>query len=357
MKISFHKIRFVRMVLFTTLWASATSHAIPETQFGEVFWTKAYPHFKSSPIQYFNGVENKRIAYVKFPQSEAKKAIVILTGRVEPMLKYAELVYDLRNKGYSLFLMDHRGQGYSERLLPQSHKGYVKSFDHYVSDFGTFVETIVNPLENGKRKFEKIYVMAHSMGAAVATLYFAKPGSQAISAAAFSSPMYELNLGKYPRIAAEGLLLWSLVRNKMTDYVPDGADFDWSYKFDGNDIQKHGHADNDKTHSPWRFSAERALVQKEPTVALGSPTFQWVGAAITATDKIDRFAPRIKTPILMFQAGLDRVVNAEGQNRFMKRSGNTKAIVFPNSHHEVFQEIDAIRNEALSSALQYFEAN
>ena len=41
--------------------------------------------------------------------------LVISPGQGEPALKYAELVYDLKDTGYDIFVIDHRGQGASDR--------------------------------------------------------------------------------------------------------------------------------------------------------------------------------------------------------------------------------------------------
>src|SRR4051812_44355355 len=57
------------------------------------------------------------IQYMAFTQSVPSTAIVISTGRTESFIKYKELIWDLWQLGYSVFIHDHRGQGLSSRLL------------------------------------------------------------------------------------------------------------------------------------------------------------------------------------------------------------------------------------------------
>src|SRR4030095_13442910 len=88
----------------------------------------------------------KYITFVQPDMSSAKGAIVIASGRTEAYLKYKELIFDLWNNGYSIYIHDHRGQGSSDRELgvkssPQ--KGHVEKFNFFVSDLRKFVTDVV----------------------------------------------------------------------------------------------------------------------------------------------------------------------------------------------------------------------
>jgi len=72
----------------------------------------------------FIGKEDVKIYYKIFKQeSNEKAAIVISTGRTEAAIKYKELIYDLYNNGYSIYIHDHRGQGLSGRMLENHDMG------------------------------------------------------------------------------------------------------------------------------------------------------------------------------------------------------------------------------------------
>ena len=101
----------------------------------------------------FTGKRDVRIAYRFFAKPEGGPAVVISNGRTESMIKYQEVIYDLYNNGYQVFILDHRGQGFSGREPdlasdPSDEKwqiGDVENFDHYIDDLKHFVDSVVLP--------------------------------------------------------------------------------------------------------------------------------------------------------------------------------------------------------------------
>jgi lysophospholipase len=92
---------------------------------------------------------------------QAKGVLIISPGQTESSLKYAEVLYDLKDLGYSIYIIDHRGQGLSDRTLPGTTLSHVNRFKDYVDDFTTFVKDVVHP-EN----YRHSVIIAHSMGGA-----------------------------------------------------------------------------------------------------------------------------------------------------------------------------------------------
>lgn len=92
--------------------------------------------------------------------------IVVCPGRIESYVKYAELAYDLVHMGFDVLIIDHRGQGLSGRMLPDTHRGHVDRFSDYVDDFAAFWQQDVQP-----GPWRKRYILAHSMGGAISTLF------------------------------------------------------------------------------------------------------------------------------------------------------------------------------------------
>ena len=60
----------------------------------------------------------------------------------------------------------HRGQGRSGRLLADPHLGHVNRFNDYVDDLAAFWQQEVQP-----GPWRKRYILAHSMGGAISTLF------------------------------------------------------------------------------------------------------------------------------------------------------------------------------------------
>ena len=92
--------------------------------------------------------------------------------RIESYVKYAELAYDLFHLGFDVLIIDHRGQGRSGRLLGDPHLGHVNRFNDYVDDLAAFWQQEVQP-----GPWRKRYILAHSMGGAISTLFLQCLGS------------------------------------------------------------------------------------------------------------------------------------------------------------------------------------
>ena len=106
--------------------------AISEKDFFEQYTKKVLPFYKSCEQGFFFGSENKRINYLKYEAKRKDTAVIILPGKSESYIKYAELIYDLKSPGMSFFLMDHRGMGFSERSFDNDRdKVFVKKFDSW----------------------------------------------------------------------------------------------------------------------------------------------------------------------------------------------------------------------------------
>ena len=64
---------------------------------------------------YFTGQAGIPVYYKLFSQPDpGSPAILISSGRTEAAIKYKEVIFDLYNNGYSVYIHDHRGQGHSE---------------------------------------------------------------------------------------------------------------------------------------------------------------------------------------------------------------------------------------------------
>src|SRR4051812_6688754 len=167
-------------------------------------------HFNSARLEFFESHANPdqriRIAYRRFPVPNEKGAIVISSGRTESMLIYQELIWDLNNHGYSVYIHDHRGQGLSGRLLDESQKSYIDKFDFYVADLKTSHDTVVEP-NRASRTPPRLFLLAHSMGGGIASLYIEKY-THDFDAAALVTPMHA---PKMPTIAVPGARVLSFL--------------------------------------------------------------------------------------------------------------------------------------------------
>jgi lysophospholipase len=311
-------------------------------------------HFwQQGNFSHFSGVENVRINYATFINNEniSTKCLVISSGRSESYLKYKELSFDLFKNGYSVFLIDHRGQGLSQHLLKNTHKGHVENFQYYVDDLTSFIENIVTPHCQGN----KPYLLAHSMGGAIAARYL-QDFPETIQAAVLSSPMLGFNSGIVPEFIAESAIKISAKLNQWFDNTP------WyflGHKGFSHDV----FSDNILMHSPVRYQLFTQLYKSTPEIQLGGVTIQWLTESIEALEIIFNNVNKITTPTLVLQAGQDKIIKNQAQNDFCQQlhqlhtysCPNGKPLVIDNAYHELFFESDIYREQALTAVIEWFK--
>lgn len=280
-----------------------------------------------------SGKAGIELSYARLIHPQERGAIVIANGRIEAYLKYRELVDDLYRYGYSIYLWDHRGQGLSERLLEDRHIGHVDAFDDYIDDMHTIVEQIVVPANHSQ-----LFLMGHSMGGAIATLYLDRhPGH--FQAAALTAPMFGIQ-APYPKWLLIPLLAL-LDKISPESYVPGGKGYD-PVPFERNEL----------TDDPVRYAAFRSLYHRQPELQLGSPSVRWVRQAIAAVDRIRKV--EVATPTLVLQAAADSVVDNQAQAEFCRRN-QQPLVPFEGALHELLVERDNIRDQVIKQVLLWFQ--
>jgi len=188
--------------------------AINESTFMQEYEDAVAPFYAAGTFGEFTGTGGVRLSYAAFAQDNETAALVILHGKSESYIKYAELVYDLRDMGFSCYLPDQRGFGFSERIAnDDTEKVYVESFDDYIADLKIFIDTVVR-----RKPHARLYLLAHSLGGCVAARYLEKyPGD--FTAAVLSSPMLQINTGAFPPAVAFALAAAETAAGKGAAYA------------------------------------------------------------------------------------------------------------------------------------------
>lgn len=324
--------------LILSLWLVPTAHAVTESRFESEYRDKVLPFYQAGHIARMIGHKGARLRYIRFEHPNSIGAIVISAGYNESFRKYAEVAYDLYQEGFSIYILDHRGQGHSSRFLRNPFKGYIDNFDHFVFDLKKFVNTVV---PTGPR-----YLLAHSMGGAIGALY-SESYPEDFKAVVLSSPMLEIQLGRPEWLASIQLLgLLSLGQGKA--YAPGTGYYDpAALEFSGNTL----------TSSRARFEAHRQILIERPDLFLAGQTVKWVMEGIEGSHKARERANFNRTPTLLFTAGLDEIVLPAGQRHFCALSVRCELVEFNASRHEILQETDSIRDQALERIVKFFRAH
>ncbi|MFK5879854.1 MAG: alpha/beta fold hydrolase [Flavobacteriaceae bacterium] len=283
----------------------------------------------------FIGKDSVSIYYKIFEQSHTDKAILISSGRTEAAIKYKELIFDLFNNGYSVYIHDHRGQGQSGRMVTDRDMGYVSNFQFYIDDMKHFYDNYLKP-----KKHKKIYLLTHSMGGAVGMTYLEQYPKD-FNAAAFSSPMLGLTLGICTTV--------ELLEGEEPEYVLGASKYDdTKADFEGNTL----------TGSKVRFDRMIDVFAKEPEARLGGATYKWVNESCLQFDIMFENIDKIETPFILFSAENEQIVATSAHQEFMDEAKvlekNCQAYVVKNAQHELFIEKDIQRIETINSTLNFF---
>ncbi|MDC0584520.1 alpha/beta fold hydrolase [Bacteroidales bacterium] len=285
----------------------------------------------------FIGKSGIRIYYKTFRNSTGNNnAIMISSGRGESIIKYKELIFDLYNNGYSVYIHDHRGQGLSERILQNPLMGHIDTFQYFVDDMKYFYDNEVKTSGH-----DHIFLLAHSMGGTIGCTYI-EQYPQDFSAAAFSSPMLGLKTG----ICFGSKIL----TGETVKYAPGIEEATQeTFAFEGNT----------QTSSKIRYNRMTQAFTDNPKAKLAGPTIQWINRCCQQFDVIFNNITNIETPMTIFIAENEQIVNPNACKAFTKnaKAANKTCTLFfiKNAQHELLMEKDTPRQTTLVQTLSFFE--
>lgn len=326
-------------MVFVLAVLPGTAQGISEVDFEQGYDTQVRPYFESFEFGSFAGAAGVQIAYAVHEVENEDGALVILHGKSESCIKYAELAYDLRGLQCSVYLMDHRGMGLSGRMIADDpERVHVQWFDDYVRDVKRFVDTIVNRVPHRRR-----LLVAHSLGGAIGARYLEQhPGD--FDAAVLSSPMLLIDTGSYSEqvafLIAELATAVGLGRQYALGQGPREEPI-----FDNNTV----------TGSYARWSMwEEQLIPEHPEVVSGGASYRWVRNSLVAGRMSRAMAGNVGVPLLLFQAGQDCIVMPAGHEDFCDSAQDCQLVRFDGARHEILMESDDIRNQAVADILAFF---
>jgi lysophospholipase len=255
---------------------------------------------------------------------------VLLHGQTEFIEKYLEVIGELLSRGFTVATMDWRGQGGSVRALENPLKAYIGDFAQYDSDLQVFLDKVVHNLSDGPP-----IVLAHSMGAHIA-LRAMHDHAGRFRAAVLAAPLLRaLTRGYPPRLAR----LMSSVQNFM------GRGGDWVMGIKERDPLTLTFADQLVTSDAHRFLRTQNFLRQHPNLRLAGPTWGWLEAAYRSMDVVmsPGYAEAIVTPVLVFGAGRDRIVDTSATREFAARLQHGRYREIADAEHEILMENDSIR--------------
>jgi lysophospholipase len=276
------------------------------------------------------------------PSGAARGTVLVLPGRAEFIEKYGETLEALQDWGYAVAILDWRGQGGSDRFLDHRQRGHVAQVEDYLADLDALVARVEELGLPGP-----LVVLAHSMGAHVALRYLHDhPGR--LAAAAMVAPMFGIRLAPTPEPVARLICAAAIRLGGHWRYAPGQRDFA---------LERYVFARNRLTSSPERHALLSRHVAATPELALGGVTYGWLDAALRSIQLTRRpgYLEAIATPILVCQAGIERIVSNRAQAEAVRRLPRARLAAFTAGRHELLMERDEIRDLVLATIRAFLD--
>ncbi len=255
---------------------------------------------------------NDVLLHVKRNDVENSKASVIIThGIAEHSGRYEEITSKLNEAGYSVIRYDLRGHGQS-----QGKRGALKSYHQTIDDLHELV------LEEKKLNPKKIFILGHSMGGLIVDMYAVKYHDidGVISSAA-------------PSNFVKDVLPLRFIGFRWLGWLPKKTNFA------DDQLARIKSVEEDYVADP--------LNLKKFYFSLAGNMF--VGGVRFLNRHIDKF----DTPVLILHGGTDKIVPTEFSERLynLVPSKDKKLIVYPESYHEIFNDLD--REKAFTNLIEW----
>jgi len=283
---------------------------------------------------FFEGRGSVKIRYAVFRSKtrEAKGTVVLLQGRSECIEKYYETIGDLTAQGLWVATFDWRGQAGSGRFVSGSRAGHVGRFADYEADLSLFLEQIVLP--DARLPF---FIVAHSTGALVA-LSQAPQLENRVERMVLASPFVALG-GQSMSQRQIGIIA------RLASLTGFGK-----RTFRKGDPPL-GFTDNVVTSDALRFARNAAIYAEHPELSIGWPTARWLNETLRAMARVTHqdHLTRIRIPTLLLCPTADPLVPRKAVGDLARIFRAARLIEIDGARHELFQEADRFRAQALAA--------
>lgn len=249
--------------------------------------------------------DGTQLYYCSLPAREAPATLLFVHGYGEHCGRYEHVMRWFHGRGYDVSAFDYRGHGRSEGT-----RGHIARFREYIDDLDAFIGTTIGRLGTD----HKVYLVGHSIGGLIAASYVLEQ-PEGIDGVVLSSPCFgfAVKVGAVKNILGKGMSsIWPTLA-LPTGIPPEDLSTDPAV----------GRA----------YDAD-PLVNKNATA-------RWYTEALTQQQTVLRHADRIRVPVLLLQAGSDRVADPDTSQNFIAALGsNDKEMQwYDGLYHEIFNEV------------------
>jgi lysophospholipase len=256
-------------------------------------------------------------------QGQPRGTIVVVHGYCEHRGRYQRTAQDLARQGYRVIVGDLRGHGEAG-----GQRAHVDRFEEYLDDTVALLAQAARHAQGGPPPF----LLGHSMGGLVALRYVQERAREGdLQGLILSSPL----LGIKVQVPA-----WKRLLGQAASLTLPGLSLP-------NDLD------------PALLSHDPEIGRAYATDPLVShvATARWFTEAQLAQLQALRRAPGVRLPVLLLQAGDDRIVDqAASQALFERLGGKDKVFtLYPGLFHEIFNEVE--RDRVLADVVSWLHAH
>jgi len=277
--------------------------------------------------------DGKYLRAMMAKRADSRGTVVLLGGRGDFFERYFETARELMERGYSIAALDVRGQGGSERLLRNRYRGHIRHFRDHEDDLDSFMSQVVLP-----NLPPPYFIIGHSTGGAIVLHYLRR--RDWFARGLVVAPLIGLVYGLWPLPLVRALVFLATRLGLGWMFLPGQRRFPMGRDdFPGNPL----------TSDAKRWQRDSEILETEPELGVGGPTFSWLRAAMRATAALKAMGSRdrLRCPVLIVASGRDRVVDNEAIRRFTRKVPGVSLVVIEEALHEIMTEKDEVRRQFL----------
>ncbi|TNE46768.1 MAG: alpha/beta hydrolase [Deltaproteobacteria bacterium] len=242
-----------------------------------------------------------------------RATVALVHGFGEHVGRHNYLVQTLQSLDIRVEGMDCRGHGRS-----QGKRGYIDRFDQYIQDLNTFLQIV----QSNHPPDRPLFLLGHSQGGHVVLRYMLEHPRAPIDGVVVSSPFLGMTIKVNPALHTAAHLL-SRTWPTFAQATPFGEE--------------------DLTHNQEMVEKTR----RDPHY-IQATTTRWYTETLKAQKHTMSRATEFTAPLLMQQAGQDRLVNKHTAQQFFEAtaSSDRQRFEYSDSFHEIYNESEDRREQA-----------
>jgi alpha-beta hydrolase superfamily lysophospholipase len=280
-----------------------------------------YPGASEAKREYgfLRAKDNLRLYWQRFTPERPRATVAVLPGGGDHTGRYPALTAALVRAGFAVELVDVRGHGQSD-----GRRWHIDAFGDYVGDVDVFMAHV-----GAGAAGRKVFVVAHSQGALVATRWALEPGHEA-AGFVLSSPYFRLKLDP-PKLKILGARLVGTV----IPWLPISTDLKFTDLTSDEEMQ--------------RWTEQDPLYGRHTTP-------RWFVESQEAQKEVARRAASFAQPLLVQVGTGDPIADPEAARAFVAAVGSKDKELrcYEGLRHEIYNEVE--RDRTVGDAVAWISA-